>query len=64
MDLFRSGKGLLIIIKKIRESKGYLIDNNKTVITMVNLDEITRTVITRCKIEGVVFLLSWGACVH
>ena len=64
MDLFRSGKGLLIIIKKIRESKGYFIDNNKTVIMMVNLDEITRTVITQCKIEGVVFLLSWGACVH
>ena len=48
MDLVKS-RDLLIHIKNIhKSSKGHLI-NNKMIVTVENLDEITQ-----CKIEGVV----------
>ena len=49
MDLVKSREDLLIHIKNIhKSSKGHLI-NNKMIVTVENLNEITQ-----CKIEGVV----------
>ena len=56
MDLFKSGKGLLIHIKKIRGSIGHLIRNIKRVITMESIDEISL-----CKIEVVVKVLKFNS---
>ena len=54
MNLCKSRKDLLIHIRRIHNTKGHLI-NNKMVVTVENLYEITL-----CKVEGVVRILKFN----